>query len=69
MPIGFKSNTVLALKNFANNLITFAKVQQIGANKLLGNATGSSANISELDIANYDNKLVLNTQTSNYTLV
>ncbi len=33
-----------------NNAVDFSKIQQIGAYKLLGNATSSTANISELDI-------------------
>lgn len=38
----------LVLADFANNLITFAKLQTIGANKHLGNVSGGG-NIQELD--------------------
>ena len=33
-----------------NNQVTFAKMQQIGALKLLGNVTGATANVAEVDI-------------------
>jgi hypothetical protein len=33
-----------------NNQVTFAKLQQIGTLKLLGNTTGGTANIAEVDI-------------------
>jgi hypothetical protein len=46
----FKSNTLLKLSNFVDNLITFAKLQQIGAYKTLANITGSTANLSEVNI-------------------
>lgn len=47
----FKLKTlVLDIANFANNLVTFAKIQQIGAYKTLANITGSTANISEVNI-------------------
>jgi len=47
----FKLKTlVLDIANFANNLVTLAKIQQIGAYKTLANITGSTANISEVNI-------------------
>jgi hypothetical protein len=46
----FKSNTLLKLSNFVDNLITFAKIQQKGAYKTLANITGSTANLSEVNI-------------------
>jgi hypothetical protein len=46
----FKSNTLLKLSNLIDNLITFAKIQQIGAYKTLANITGSTANLSEVNI-------------------
>jgi len=47
----FKLKTlVLDIANFADNLVTFAKIQQIGAYKTLANITGSTANISEVNI-------------------
>lgn len=48
----------IALSQIPNNLIEFAKIQQIGAGKLLGNATGSAGNISELDINDYKNYFI-----------
>lgn len=48
-------NHSITLSQIANNLITFAKVQTIGAGKLLGNSTGSAGEISELDINDYRN--------------
>jgi len=48
----------ISLSQIPNNLIEFAKLQTIGAGKLLGNATGSAGNISELDINDYKNYLI-----------
>jgi hypothetical protein len=54
---------VLDLVNFANNLVTFAKIQQIATAKLLGRTTAGTGNIEELDIANYTNQLIPLTTT------
>lgn len=85
--MGVFTNIQLGLKNIAdglitgaklvNNTVTFAKVQQIASLKLLGNATGGTANISEIGLANglqietdniYTNQ-VLNSQSASYTLL
>jgi hypothetical protein len=58
-----RTNILLKLSNFANGLITFAKLQNIATNKILGRITAGSGVIEELDIANYSNKLIPLTTT------
>ena len=47
----------------ANNGVTFARFQQISANRLLGNPTGSTANVSEIQLGSglYFDGSILNT--------
>jgi hypothetical protein len=64
----FKLKTlVLDIANFANNLVTFAKIQQIGAYKTLANITGSTANLSEVNIGYTPNGAVTLSGNVTYT--
>ena len=58
-----RTNILLKLSNFVDSLITFAKLQNIATNKILGRTTAGSGVIEELDIANYSNKLIPLTTT------
>lgn len=58
-----RTNIFLKLSNFVDSLITFAKLQNIATNKILGRTTAGSGVIEELDIANYSNKLIPLTTT------
>lgn len=40
-----------AAATIANNVVSYAKFQQVSANKLLGNSTGSTANVAEIDLS------------------
>jgi hypothetical protein len=42
----------VATAGIANNAVTYAKMQQASANTVLGNATGATANVTELTVAN-----------------
>lgn len=43
------SGNVEAPATLRNNIVTYGKIQQVSANKILGNPTGSTANVSEID--------------------
>jgi hypothetical protein len=58
-----RTNILLKLSNFVDSVITFAKLQNIATNKILGRTTAGSGVIEELDIANYSNKLIPLTTT------
>jgi hypothetical protein len=58
-----RTNILLKLSNFVDSVITFAKLQNIATNKILGRITAGSGVIEELDIANYSNKLIPLTTT------
>lgn len=58
-----RTNILLKLSNFVDSLITFAKLQNIATNKILGRTTAGSGVIEELDIANYSNQLIPLTTT------
>lgn len=58
-----RTNILLKLSNFVDSLITFAKLQNIATDKILGRTTAGSGVIEELDIANYSNKLIPLTTT------
>jgi len=42
------SSAVSLATTIANNAVTYGKFQQVGANKVLGNSTGSTANVAEI---------------------
>ena len=44
------SNAITTAKILDNN-VTYAKIQQVNNNKVLGNVSGSAANVSEIDIS------------------
>lgn len=47
--VSFNGSSPVALATtIASNAVTYAKFQQVGANKILGNPTGSTANVSEI---------------------
>lgn len=57
IPLGFKTLNVSQFTNdsgyitgIADNSITYGKIQQVSALKLLGNPTGSTANVSEIPL-------------------
>ena len=58
-----RTNILLKLSNFVDSVITFAKLQNIATNKILGRTTAGSGVIEELDIANYSNQLIPLTTT------
>lgn len=46
----FGSQYPLVTADFSNNAVTYAKMQQASALKLLGNSTNSQANIAEITL-------------------
>jgi hypothetical protein len=49
---GFAASGSVNTANIVNNAVTYAKIQQEGANSLLGNPTGGAANVSEITLGN-----------------
>lgn len=68
--------TSTGVLTIAANAVTYAKLQQVGANDLVGNATGSLANATNIGLAscltfsgtNLATTVVDNTSTANYTI-
>jgi hypothetical protein len=54
------NSNVTTLK-IADNNVTVGKIQQVGANKILGNSTGSTANLAEKDCSTLAFTLLANT--------
>lgn len=44
--------TSIGTANIVNNAVTYAKIQQASASRLVGNATGSTANVAEIPLGN-----------------
>ncbi len=49
------ANLAVATGKIANNAVTYAKIQQVAANSILGNISGSSANVSEISATSLPN--------------
>lgn len=69
----FTVSGVVGTANITNNAVTFAKMQQIAATSLLGNATGGLANVEDITLGNglsfAGTVLQLDTNFSNYVEV
>lgn len=49
---------VTGVATISSNVVTYGKIQQVGANKILGNPTGSTANVSEIDCTTSGRRLL-----------
>ena len=66
------SGTTAITATIGNNKVTYAKFQQVGALKMLGNTTGSTANVGEIGLGtglNFSGGNLINTITNTNQLV
>ena len=52
------TSNVTGTATISSNVVSYSKIQQVGANKILGNPTGSTANVSEIDCTSFGRALL-----------